>query len=185
MALPKNVDKYLTGRYYNPKLAGSYTSVSKLYKVIKSEGKYDIPLKKIQKWSEGQDTLTLHKTTKQRQPNYRRIVVPGPYHLWDTDLLVLNGQRFVNSNSGYAYILITVDVFDRTCRAQPIKNKGSKGMEKAFHTIFDQAEITPAFIRSDHGNEYSNKAVQDLLKKEESDTIMQTLRAKQTMLKAW
>ena len=37
MPLPKNVDKYLSRRYYDHKLPGSYTSVSKLYEVYHFE----------------------------------------------------------------------------------------------------------------------------------------------------
>ena len=164
MASPRNVDDYLTRRYYDSRLPGSFTSASKLHKVIRSEGRYRIPLKRIEKWAEGQDILTLHKTPKQRQAAYRRLIMPGSNHLWDVDLLVLNGQRFVESNSGYAYILITVDVFDRYCRAQPVKNKGGKEMKKAFETIFDRGGTRPLFIRSDHGNEFSNALVQQLFK---------------------
>ena len=164
MALPKNVDDYLTRRYYDKRLPGSFTSASKLHRVIRSEGRYHIPLKRIEKWAEGQDILTLHKTPRQRQPVYRRLVMPGPGHLWDVDLLVLNGRRFVESNDGYSYILIAIDVFSRYCYAQPVKNKGSKEMEKAFNIIFERSRTVPRFIRSDHGNEFSNAAVQELFR---------------------
>ena len=164
MERPRNVDEYLTRRYYDSSSPGSFTSAAKLHQVIRSEGRYDISLKRIEKWAEGQDILTLHKTPKQRQTTYRRLIMPGSNHLWDVDLLVLNGQRFVASNSGYAYILITVDVFDRYCRARAVKNKGGKEMKKAFESIFNRAAARPLFIRSDHGNEFSNALVQQLFK---------------------
>ena len=165
MALPRNVDAYLSHRYYDKRLPGSFTSASKLHRVIRSEGKYHIPLKRIEKWAEGQDILTLHKSTHQRQPAYRRLVMPGSNHLWDADLLVLNGRRFVESNSGYSYILVTVDVFNRICRARAVKNKGAQEMVGAFESIFAQTTHLPGFIRSDHGNEFSNARVQELFKK--------------------
>ena len=91
--------------------------------------------------------------------------MPGSNHLWDADLLVLNGQRFVESNAGYSYILVTVDVFNRICRARAVKNKGGQEMERAFESIFSQTEHLPGYIRSDHGNEFSNARVQELFKK--------------------
>ena len=165
MALPKNVDKYLSRRYYDHKLPGSYTSASKLHDVIKSEGKYSIPLKRIQRWAEGQDILTLHKTVRQRQPVYRRVIVPGIGHLWDADLMVLNGERFVRENRGYAYVLVTIDAFSKFVRARPVKNKGGKEMVRAFEEIFDSSTTLPRFCRSDKGTEFSNRPVQELFKK--------------------
>lgn len=164
MVSPRNINSYLTKRFYNPKLPGSYTSVSKLYQVIKKEGKHKISLKQIQEWAKGQDILTLHKTVKEKQPAYRRIVTPGLNHLWDSDLLVLTGERFSGANSGNSYIVITVDVFSRFCRAEAVKNKGGKEMARAFTKIFERANTRPTFIRTDHGKEYSNAALQQLFK---------------------
>lgn len=164
MALPRNIDSYLTRRFYDKRLPGSFTSVTKLHSVLKKEGRYRIPLERVKEWAKGQDIVTLHKTVRERQPAYRRIITPGPGHLWDCDLLVLNGRRFTESNSGKAYILITVDVFSRFCRAEAVKNKGAREMERAFTRIFDRTQSPPRYLRSDHGTEFSNEAVQRLLK---------------------
>ena len=90
--------------------------------------------------------------------------MPGPGHLWDTDLLVLDGHRFASNNSGHKYIVLTIDVFSRFCRAEAIKNKGSKEMVRAFEAIFDRTEKLPRFCRSDRGTEYSNRELQALFK---------------------
>lgn len=164
MVLSGNIKSYLTKRFYNPKLPGSFTSVSKLYQVIKKEGKRKISLKQIQEWAKGQDILTLHKTVNEKQPAYRRIVTPGLNHFWDCDLLVLTGERFSKVNSGNSYILITVDNFSRFCRARALKNKGSLEMKKAFTDIFQNTSTLPKFIRTDKGVEFSNAAVQQLFR---------------------
>ena len=165
MVLPKDIDAYLTRRFYDPKSPGSFTSADKLYKVIKREGRYAIPLSRIQDWARGQDILSLHKTPKQKQKIYRRIISPGIGHLWDCDLLVLNGERFVKANKGFSYILVNTDVFSRKCYAEPVKNKGGQEIVKAFKRIFDGASVKPpAFLRSDKGSEFSNKEIQKFFK---------------------
>ena len=68
MVVPKNVDAYLSRRYYDAKSAGSFTSAAKLYEVLKREGRYTISLKRIRQWAEGQDLLSLHKAVRERQP---------------------------------------------------------------------------------------------------------------------
>ena len=162
MTRPKNIDAYLSGRFYNPKSSGSFTSATKLYDVIKREGRYDISLKRVKRWAEGQDILTLHKTSGRKPPAYRKIVAPGINHLWDTDILVLSGRRFASANDAYAYILVTVDVFSRYCRAKPLKSKGAKDVSDAFAEIFEECGTPPKFCRSDRGKEYDNSRVRDL-----------------------
>lgn len=167
MVTPRNIDAYLKRRFYDPRQAGSFTSASKLYKAIRREGKYDISLKRIREWAEGQDILTLHKSVRQRQPAYRRIISPGLNHMWDADLLELSGRRFKQSNAGHAYILVTVDVFSRFCRAEAVKNKGATEMARAFSTIFRRsAGAKPRFLRSDRGVEFSNAKVQEVLREQ-------------------
>ena len=164
MVLPKDIDAYLNRRFYSPRSPGSFTSAAKLHSVIKKEGRYNITLARIKDWARGQDILTLHKTAKQRQQLYRRVIAPGMSHLWDTDLLVLTGKRFITVNEGNAYILITVDVFSRYCYAEAIKTKGGKDVTEAFRSILDRSMNIPRFIRSDRGTEFSNSLVQALFK---------------------
>lgn len=165
MRKPKNIDAYLTKRFYDPHSPGSFTSVTKLYDVIKEEGRYSIPLERVKKWGEGQDIVTLHKTVRQRQPAYRRVISPGLNHMWDADLLVLTGKRFVESNSRNNHILVTIDVFSRICRAEPVKNKGGKEMERAFSAIFERSGIKPRFLRTDRGVEFSNGILREFFRR--------------------
>ena len=64
--------------------------------------------------------------------------------MWNCDLLVLNGARFTKANGGFAYILVTIDVFSRYCRAEPIKSKGGKHVNEGFQKIFTAAEAGDA-----------------------------------------
>lgn len=166
MVLPRDIDAYLTRRFYNHRAPGGFTSASKLYSVIKKEGRYNISLGRIEEWAQGQDIVTIHKTAREKPPKYRRVIAPGMNHLWDADLLVLTGVRFKNANDNFAYILVTIDVFSRYCRAVQVKTKGGNDMKQAFTRIFDRLgqEGLPKFIRTDHGTEFTNSIVGDLLK---------------------
>ena len=166
MVLPRDIDAYLTRRFYNTKSPGSFTSPSKLHAVIKREGRYDISLNRINDWAKSQDIVSLHKQARQKPTRYRRVIAPGINHLWDCDLLVLNGERFTKANDGFAYILVTIDVFSRYCRAEPLKSKGGKHMSDGFRKIFTAAEAgdaLPRFLRSDRGTEFTNTMVTSLI----------------------
>ena len=164
MVLPRDIDAYLTRRFYDSKAPGSFTSTAKLHSVIKKEGRYSISLRRINEWAKTQDIVTLHKSARQSQPRYRRIIAPGMNHMWDCDLLVLVGNRFKEANDGFAYILVTVDVFSRYCRAEAAKTKGSKDMVAAFEKIFERTAELPNFTRQDRGTEFTAKPVTNLLK---------------------
>lgn len=165
MVLPKDIDAYLTRRFYNHRTPGSFTSASKLYSVIKSEGRYNISRARIEDWAQSQDIVTLHKAAREKPTKYRRVIAPGMNHMWDCDLLVMIGDRFKVANEGYAYILVTTDVFSRYCRANAVKSKGGKDMKTCMIEIFEDAgaQGIPKFIRSDHGTEFTNATVHDLL----------------------
>ena len=175
MVLPKDIDAYLSRRFYNPRSPGSFTSTAKLHSVIKREGRYDISFSRIDDWAKSQDIITLHKQARLKPTRYRRVIAPGINHLWDSDLLVLNGERFTRANEGIAYILVTIDVFSRYCRAEPITSKGGKHVCEGFKKIFDSVSRTdessgneesdhlPRFIRSDRGTEFTNVTVTSLM----------------------
>ena len=188
MVLPKDIDAYLSRRFYNPRSPASFTSASKLHSVIKREGRYNISLSRINDWAKSQDIVTLHKEGRQKPVRYRRVIAPGINHLWDCDLLVLNGERFARANNGLAYILVTIDVFSRFCRAQPVKSKSGKHVCEGFRKIFDaptnaaaaaasdppgeresdgdeddESKKLPRFIWSDRGTEFTNTLVTALM----------------------
>lgn len=180
MVLPRDIDAYLTRRFYSHEKPGSFTSAAKLHSVIKSEGRYNISLQRIEDWAQGQDILTLHKAAREKPTKYRRVIAPGMNHLWDSDLLVMTGERFKNANQGYGYILVTIDVFSRYCRAIEVKSKGGKDMTNGFEAIFDklaQNEV-PRFIRSDHGTEFTNSALRDFLREKDVKQIFANTETK-------
>lgn len=165
MPAPKDIDAYLTTRYFDPKSPASFTSAFKLYQSIKNEGKYDISFERIQRWADKQDSLTLYRDVKRRQKRYRRVITGGISSMWDADLLVLNKDRFTSANSGFGYILLCIDCFSRKCYATVSKSKSSNHMVQAFSQIFKKItpELIPKTLRTDRGVEFRAKEVQEYL----------------------
>ena len=67
-------DKYLQSVYYDPSHPASYSGVDKLYRIIKSEGKFPITRKAIKAWLRKQETYTLHRQVRRHFPRSRVIV---------------------------------------------------------------------------------------------------------------
>lgn len=77
------MEEYLKNIWYNPRHPGSFAGPSKLYQVVKREGKYDIGLGKIKKFLQNQDAYSLQKKVKRRGMRRRRVVV---------QVLITNGK---------------------------------------------------------------------------------------------
>ena len=162
----KNVNEYLTRRYFDPKRPAAYTSLSKLSQAIAREGKYRIKPDEIKEWGLGQDIITQTTAPITKKKGNRRVVVgPKLHSVWDSDMLQLNSPRFTKANSGMAYILVCVDILSRQCMAEPVKSKQGKDVAQAFQTIFDRRQIKPKSLRVDRGREFYNHIVKALMKK--------------------
>jgi len=99
---------YLENLYFDPKRPGSYSSLNKLYRAVRKEGKYVLGKTKIRKWLETQETFGLHR---QINRNFRRLKVVVPFidYPWDADTAVMTS--FVKDNQDYRYFLLIIDVF--------------------------------------------------------------------------
>jgi hypothetical protein len=157
---PKNIDAYLTKRYYDVTQPASYTSVYKLYNTIKHEGKYNIPLERIKKWGMGQDAITMNKRPTYKGVVRRKVVSGLTWSLFDADLLVLNQERFRMANDNMGYILVCVDVLSSFARVACIKTKGAKDVLGGFKEIFERSgNKYPRNLRTDSGIEFKNKLI--------------------------
>lgn len=162
--LPEDIDSYLDKRYYDIRSPAAFTSVRKLYDTIKSEGIYDIPLKRIREWGMSQDAITLNKRPVYKGLKRRKVVTGLTDCIWDVDLLQLNQERFVKANGGYSYIIACVDILSRVGHLSPIKSKSAHDVLKGFENLFQRTDRRPSNIRSDRGREFTNKAVREFMK---------------------
>jgi hypothetical protein len=162
--VPKNINSYLSKRYYDVMQPASFTSVYKLFNTIKHEGVYDVSLDRVKKWAMGQDALTMNKRPSYKSKIRRKVVSGLTWSLFDADLLVLNQERFKSANSNHAYILVCVDVLSSFARVAAIKTKGSQDVLDGFKRIFEKEGKYPSSIRSDRGNEFSNQLLANYMK---------------------
>jgi hypothetical protein len=162
--LPKDIDSYLNKRYYDPKRPAAFTSTQKLFESIKREGRYKIPLKRINEWGETQDSITLHRRPIYKGRPQRKVIVGLNNSVFDVDLLVLNQKRFTSANAGYSYILCAIDILSRHGYLAAIKSKSPTDVIKGFKDIFERVTHLPRSICSDHGIEFSSKEIQSFFK---------------------
>src|SRR5690606_37077552 len=64
---------------------------------------------------------------------------------------------FLPNDDGYRYALVVTDVATRLSDAQPLKNKHSVDVKKAFETIYNRKILSkPEFITVDSGTEFKS-----------------------------
>ena len=146
------VGKALKKLYFSPKSPASFTGDPfKLFLVAKRF----LPIiteRQVIHWLRDQHTFQLHKSRPNRRiVHYARVIVPGPNHQLDVDLMHVTKVK--SHNSGNSYILVMVDVFSRKAYAATFKVKSAEATLKAFKGCLD-AEKYPLVIRSDRGKEF-------------------------------
>ena len=88
----------------------------------------------------------------------RRVISNHIYHIWGIDLITM--IKYSKQNNNYRYILTVIDFFSKHSWCYPLKNINSNEIINSFKDIFKKSKISPNFIQSDEGNEFTNKLVQ-------------------------
>ena len=146
------INKYLQNIYHNAEKVGSFSGPEKLYRIIKSDGKYKISKQKLRQWLNNRDEFSLQRDVKRTFPR-RRIITSGINCQWGIDLA--STQNISSFNDGVKYLLIAVDVFSRYLHIQPVKSKLAKDVVEAFDSILRKGTI-PNTVYSDAGREFNN-----------------------------
>lgn len=154
------VDNYLKSVYYDPKRAGAYGGVDKLYRAVKREGKFVLGRKKIRDWLLKQEDFAVHREEREKFKR-RRVVVPEVDYQWDVD--TANMEYYEKQNDGYAYFVLAVDILSKFVWTVALRGRTGKEMVEALKVIFAKGR-QPTHIRSDPGTEFANKDVTRLLK---------------------
>jgi hypothetical protein len=80
-----------------------------------------------------------------------------PNYLYMADTLYLPNSQF-----GYKYCLVVVDVYDSKCDAVALKEKTQEAVYKGFKKLFKQKILEPPQImQMDSGSEFKNKLIKD------------------------
>jgi len=147
----------LTPTYRNPEHPASFGGVTALHRALKGR----VKTKEIKKWLSNKESYSLHKQA-QRKFQRNRILVRGIDAQFQSDLVDM--QNLARYNNGYKYILTCIDVFSKYAWAIPLKDKTGTNVVSALRTIF--SERKPQVLQTDKGKEFTNKVVQNFLKRE-------------------
>ena len=77
------------------------------------------------------------------------VVATAPLKTWQVDIMDMK-QFAEKTNKGFKFILVAVDVFDRTMKAAPMKTKTLEETARVFRTFAP----LPAEADTDHGQEF-------------------------------
>ena len=162
----KDVDAYLSRRYYDPDKPAAFTSVSKLFREIQRQGNpHNVTFDQVKNWGLKQDAITLNPSRIMKKKPRLRVISGLRDTLWDVDLLQLNQDRFKKANDSIAFLLVCVDILSRFARVVPLKSKNSSDVLEGFKRILPHDAAHKLSIRSDSGGEFDNKLVKDYMKK--------------------
>ena len=70
---------------------------------------------------------------------------------------------YADENDGYKYLLVVIDIFSRYEWVQPLKDKCSNEVVKAFNKILTEGR-KPKCLCTDAGQEFTNNSFQEYLK---------------------
>ena len=110
---------------------------------------------------EKQECYTLHKNTRKKFLR-RKILAPKPGVIASCDLADVT--LLSDSNDGYKYILIFIDIFSRFAQARPVKRKDGVTIASALKDILESGFFDKLRrLNSDEGREFYNKNVNRIL----------------------
>lgn len=158
----EQLDDELKKLYYDPKNAGAYGGVDRLFRSARKAKLGVKDRKVVARFLRNEQTYSLHKPARKNFAR-NRTYVKGIDAQWQADLAEM--QQDSRKNNGHRYILTVIDVFSKYAWALPTKDKSAKTMVKAFQDLFDMAAPRkPKRLQTDKGKEFINKDVQKLLK---------------------
>ena len=155
----EDLKSYLKSIYFNSEHPAGYAGALAVYNAVKSEGKYNVTFKQIEEWLADQDAYATFKSAKKKFQR-PRVIVSDKDQQWDAD--TLNMSYYKDSNDGYAYILVCIDVFTRYLFTRPLRNLRGIKIKESLEDIFKYNE-PPKSIRTDRGSEFVNTQVREYL----------------------
>ena len=83
--------------------------------------------------------------------------------IWAADLVDM--QYYSQTNKGFKYILMIIDVFSKYGWAILLKNKTSAEIVRAFSELLNSGQKPPKYLWTDKGKEFVNREFRKLLDK--------------------
>lgn len=148
---PQPIEKILKSIYENVNHPASFSSVRRLFQAAKKQDK-KIKLSQVQEWLESHRTYSLHRRVVEKFTR-RRVLVRGPQHQYQADLM--DFQPLARENSGHRYLLTVIDCFSRFAGITPLKNKKGDTVVEGLDNVFKFMGY-PVKLQTDHGTEFYN-----------------------------
>ena len=152
-----NWEKYLEKIYFDPSHPASFESPLRLYKIVKSEGKYNISHSQIKKWIQKKESYSRNKGVK-RNFQRGRVIVKGIDDQFDADLASF--IPYAEDNDGFKYLLAVIDIFSRYAWVEPLKDKTAQSIIQAFDKILSEGRI-PRRLRTDAAKDFTSNQFQN------------------------
>jgi hypothetical protein len=152
--------RYLDSIYFDPQNPASFSGPEKLYRFLKSEGKFKLGRHRIRRWLQDQEAYSLTRGARRRFRR-NRVVVAGLDSQWQADLMDMS--NLASDNDSYRYVLLAIDVFSRHAWCAPIHNKTGVEVVRVLKDIFEQGR-RPKSLQTDKGTEFVNRKVGVYLK---------------------
>ena len=122
---------------------------------------FEISQSRARKILEHVDSYNMHR-------EYKKPSVYNPFYVHkrreqvQTDLIDIS--KLASVNRGVRFLLLLIDIFTKRMWVYPLQNKKAPTVEKALRLWLETIDQAPVQLGSDRGLEYSNRAVQNLLR---------------------
>ena len=151
-------DLHLKAIYYDPAHVASFSPLDKLYKFVKSEGRFNYSRKEVREFLLKQDVYTGH-VVKKRAKHFYNVVVPRANDTIDMD------TAYFDFDTPYKYFILGIDVFTRRAAARAVRDIKANTSKKAVNEIIHELGGTKK-LRVDRGVEFKNRIVLNSLKQQ-------------------
>ena len=144
--------------YYDPSNYASYSAVDNLTRAVKP----NFSRGEVVRWLESQDAYTLHRPLHRKFPRLHYNVT-NIDDVWEADLIELRNLK--SYNDGYSYLLVIIDVLSKYVWVEPLRDKTSNSVTKAFQRVLAKSEgRVPVYLQTDKGKEFVAHPMQKFLK---------------------
>lgn len=148
------MDEVLSKIYYDPKNAGSFGGVQRLYREASKE--HAVTEEEVREYLRKQNSYTLHKDRRFRFKRNRIIALYKDYN-WEADLIDM--IAYEKENDGNKHILVCIDDFTKYVWLRAMPDKTPTSVKTAFVDIFKTDKRVPHRLRTDRGKEFENKVM--------------------------
>jgi len=155
-------EELLRELYFEPNSPVVFSSPQTIWRYIRDQtaNPHRLTLTEIKRWVAQHDVQTLFSFKRTRFIR-RKVIVPGPDHMYDGD--VMDMRKFSRNNRGMKYLMVYIDVFSRMLYLDAMADKSGPLMADKTEAFLTALPKIPKIIRTDAGKEYVNGRYKELM----------------------